>query len=62
MITALEGSAPLVISFPHVGTGLPPDLAARMTERARAVPDTDWHVEKLYAFVAGECNGDNLDA
>lgn len=50
MITALEGSAPLVISFPHVGTGLPPDLAARMTARARAVPDTDWHVEKLYAF------------
>jgi N-formylglutamate deformylase len=50
MITVVEGQAPLVISFPHVGTGLPPDLAVRMTPRAQAVPDTDWHVEKLYAF------------
>jgi N-formylglutamate deformylase len=50
MIHSSEGAAPLVISFPHVGTGLPADLAGGMTERGRAVPDTDWHVEKLYAF------------
>jgi N-formylglutamate deformylase len=50
MIHSIDGDAPLVISFPHVGTGIPAELAAGMTERALQVPDTDWHVEKLYAF------------
>ena len=44
------GTTPLVISLPHVGTELPPDIAARMTERGRAVEDTDWHVDRLYDF------------
>lgn len=52
MIRVVEGTAPLVISFPHVGTVIPADIAAGMTAQARAVPDTDWHVEKLYAFAA----------
>lgn len=47
-----EGSLPLLISIPHAGTALPEDIAARLSEEARAVPDTDWHVEKLYAFAA----------
>ena len=25
-------------------------LAARFTDEARQVPDTDWHMERLYAF------------
>ena len=33
------------------GTFVPDDIAARLTTAARALPDTDWHVEKLYAFV-----------
>ncbi len=44
------GTTPFVISLPHVGTELPADIAARMTARARAVEDTDWHVDRLYAF------------
>ncbi len=36
--------------MPHDGTALPPELAARMTDAARRVPDTDWHVSRLYAF------------
>lgn len=47
-----EGSLPLLISIPHAGTALPEDIAQRLSEPARAVPDTDWHVEKLYAFAA----------
>ena len=31
----------------------PDDLAARLTPAARALPDTDWHVEKLFAFAQG---------
>ena len=46
----LRGDAPLVIDVPHAGTHVPPELAERLTPAARALPDTDWHVEKLYAF------------
>eukprot|EP01041_Mallomonas_annulata_P031539 gene31539-53856_t len=44
------GTAPLLVSMPHAGTYVPPALAARFTDEARQVPDTDWHMERLYAF------------
>lgn len=44
------GTRPLLISMPHVGTHVPPALAARFTDEARRVPDTDWHLERLYDF------------
>jgi N-formylglutamate deformylase len=44
------GDAPLVISVPHAGTKLPPEIAARLTPQALAFPDTDWHVASLYDF------------
>ncbi len=44
------GTRPLLISMPHVGTHVPPALAARFTGEARHVPDTDWHLERLYDF------------
>ena len=45
------GTQPLLVSIPHAGTYIPPDLAARMTDAALALPDTDWHVGRLYDFV-----------
>jgi N-formylglutamate deformylase len=45
-----RGTSPLLVSLPHNGERLPDELAARMTPSARRVPDTDWHVERLYAF------------
>jgi len=45
-----RGSAPLLVSLPHDGTELPDDIARRLTPEARAVPDTDWWVSRLYAF------------
>ncbi len=48
----VRGDAPLVIDVPHAGTHLPPALAARLTGAAQSLPDTDWHVDKLYAFAA----------
>jgi N-formylglutamate deformylase len=48
-----QGTRPLLISMPHAGTYVPPALAARFTEEARQVPDTDWHMERLYAFAKG---------
>lgn len=51
--TLHRGTVPLLVSLPHDGTALPPDLSARMTEGARGVPDTDWHVSRLYDFARG---------
>lgn len=44
------GTRPLLISMPHVGTHVPPQLASRLSDEARHVPDTDWHLERLYDF------------
>ena len=48
-----QGQAPLLVSLPHDGTRVPADIAARMTASARRVPDTDWHVSRLYEFARG---------
>lgn len=45
-----QGAAPLLVSLPHDGTLVPDDLCARLAPAARALPDTDWHVARLYAI------------
>jgi len=45
------GRTPLLVSMPHTGIHIPDALARRMTEVARTVPDTDWHLERLYDFL-----------
>lgn len=42
------GRSALLISVPHAGTRVPPELLARLTPAARDLPDTDWHVPRLY--------------
>jgi N-formylglutamate deformylase len=53
MFSLARGSAPLVVSFPHAGTEIPPELAERMTPQALQRADVDWHLPQLYAFAAG---------
>jgi len=48
-----RGSAPLLVSLPHDGTHVPAAIAARLTDSAARVPDTDWHVSRLYDFARG---------
>jgi N-formylglutamate deformylase len=48
-----RGTAPLLISMPHAGTCLPADIAGRLTDEALRLPDTDWHLPRLYDFVGG---------
>jgi N-formylglutamate deformylase len=48
--TLHRGTAPLLVSLPHDGTHVPEEIADRLTDSARRVPDTDWHVSRLYAF------------
>ncbi len=50
ILTLHRGGAPLLISLPHDGSAVPEGIAARLTPSARRVPDTDWHVSRLYAF------------
>jgi N-formylglutamate deformylase len=45
------GRTPLLVSMPHTGTHVPEPLLGRMTEEARRLPDTDWHLERLYDFL-----------
>ncbi len=53
VFTLHRGTAPLLVSLPHDGTAVPADIAARLTPSARRVPDTDWHVSRLYGFACG---------
>jgi N-formylglutamate deformylase len=45
-----RGDSPLVIDVPHAGTFLPAALRPRLTAAALAMPDTDWHVNRLVDF------------
>ena len=44
------GDSPLLISVPHDGREIPQEIAVRMTDTGRGIPDTDWHVARLYGF------------
>ncbi len=49
--TLHPGTAPLLVSMPHIGTQIPPELHARYQPRALGFEDTDWHLDKLYSFL-----------
>jgi N-formylglutamate deformylase len=49
--TLYRGNAPLLVSLPHVGTEIPHDQRGRYVERAFGTEDTDWFLDRLYAFV-----------
>jgi N-formylglutamate deformylase len=46
-----RGNTPLLVSMPHTGTHVPEWLEPRLTRAAKALPDTDWHLEPLYDFL-----------
>ncbi|MYM81778.1 N-formylglutamate deformylase [Duganella sp. FT50W] len=46
------GSIPLLVSMPHVGTDIPDEVLAAMTPAAVDRQDTDWHLVRLYDFLA----------
>lgn len=56
-----EGSTPLLVSMPHTGTFVPPEIRKHLTPAAQDLPDTDWHLERLYDF-AGELGASVLVA
>jgi N-formylglutamate deformylase len=52
VFTLRRGSTPLLVSMPHVGTEIPPGLRDAYRGRALEVEDTDWFLDRLYAFAA----------
>jgi N-formylglutamate deformylase len=52
-VDVTRADTPLLLSFPHTGTVLPPQLVSRLTPVGRSLIDTDWDVDLLYA-AAGE--------
>jgi formiminoglutamase len=48
------GSSPVILAFPHVGTGVPSDILSRLNDEGRKLRDTDWHVDRLYAGLLPE--------
>ncbi|MBO9713448.1 N-formylglutamate deformylase [Sphingomonas sp.] len=50
MIRIERGDAPLIVSIPHAGTDIPPQIAQQLISAERGRFDADYHVERLYAF------------
>lgn len=50
--TLHPGTTPLLVSLPHAGTEIPADQRHRYTARALRSEDTDWFVDRLWAFAA----------
>src|SRR5436190_22050591 len=46
-----QGTAPLLVSMPHVGTELPECMRGRLSAAGAPLGDTDWHLPRLYDFV-----------
>ncbi|HTI66013.1 MAG TPA: N-formylglutamate deformylase [Caulobacteraceae bacterium] len=47
-----RGDAPLVLSFPHTGTDIPPEIEAKLVSPWIGRKDADWWIDRLYDFAA----------
>jgi len=47
-----RGEATLIVTFPHTGTEIPPDVEERMVSPWLARKDADWWIDNLYDFAA----------
>ncbi|WP_288902189.1 N-formylglutamate deformylase [uncultured Sneathiella sp.] len=52
VFTLTRGYSPLLLNQPHVGLEVPASIERRLTEAAKALPDTDWHIDRLYRDMA----------
>ncbi len=47
-----HGESALIVSMPHAGTFVPHGVGRDLAECAALRPDTDWHLPRLYDFLA----------
>lgn len=48
-VSISSGDSCLVLTMPHTGTWLPPEVFYSLNENGQSLSDTDWHVDQLYA-------------
>lgn len=53
-LTVEQRDAPLIVSFPHTGPQIPPDIEARCVSPWLARKDADWWIDQLYGEMARE--------
>ena len=49
-LSIARGDAPLIVSIPHAGTQIPPDIESEFVSHWLARKDADWWVDRLYDF------------
>jgi N-formylglutamate amidohydrolase len=48
---------PIVANIPHSGLFVPSDIATQFTsEHLHSLPNSDWHLQRLYDFLASAGN------
>jgi N-formylglutamate deformylase len=50
-LTVEQRDAPLIVTFPHTGTDIPPAIEAHCMSPWLARKDADWWIDRLYDFV-----------
>jgi formiminoglutamase len=51
-LEVVRGSGPLLVSIPHTGTYIPPDMEDSLISTWLARKDADWWIDRLYDFAA----------
>jgi N-formylglutamate deformylase len=49
-LSVRQGAAPLLLCMPHTGTEIPPAIGACLASHWLARKDSDWWIDRLYAF------------
>jgi formiminoglutamase len=49
-LTTVQGDVPLIVSMPHTGTQIAPEIVPHLVSPWRARRDADWWVDRLYDF------------
>lgn len=47
-VSIIQGTSPVILGMPHVGTHVPDAIAAKLNAEGRRLRDTDWHIDRLY--------------
>ncbi|MGQ2909717.1 MAG: N-formylglutamate deformylase [Aliihoeflea sp.] len=47
-VSVIQGTSPVILGMPHVGTYVPDAVAVKLNAEGRRLRDTDWHIDRLY--------------
>ena len=47
-VEIFKGNGPVILSQPHGGTFLTPEMTEILNKRGCEIADTDWHIHRLY--------------